>query len=70
MQWVVLLGGALGRMFGGTPHVLFVFYRPDIDVKMFVVSVLNLQNKHCEVSLIHKCSCFFSVKKIQPIRKI
>ena len=24
-----LLCGALGRMFGGSPHILFVFYRPD-----------------------------------------
>ena len=24
-----LLGGALGRMFGGSPQFLFVFYRPD-----------------------------------------
>ena len=29
VQWVVLLGGALGRMFGGSPQFLFVFYRPD-----------------------------------------
>ena len=28
VQWVVLLGGALGRMFGGSPQFLFVFYRP------------------------------------------
>ena len=25
----VLLGGALGRKFGGSPQFLFVFYRPD-----------------------------------------
>ena len=29
VQWVVLLGGALGRIFGGSPPFLFVFYRPD-----------------------------------------
>ena len=29
VQYVVLLGGALGRMFGGSPQFLFVFYRPD-----------------------------------------
>ena len=29
VQRVVLLGGALGRMFGGSPQFLFVFYRPD-----------------------------------------
>ena len=31
VQWVtvVLLGGALGRMFGGSPQLLFVFYKPD-----------------------------------------
>ena len=29
VQWVVLLGGALGRMFGRSPQFLFVFYRPD-----------------------------------------
>ena len=29
VQWVVLLGGALGRMFGGSSQFLFVFYRPD-----------------------------------------
>ena len=28
VQWVILLGGALGRLFGGSPHFLFVFYRP------------------------------------------
>ena len=31
VQWVVLLGWTLGRMFGGSPHFLFVFYRPDIS---------------------------------------
>ena len=29
VQWVVLLGGALGRMFRWSPHFLFVLYRPD-----------------------------------------
>ena len=29
VQWGVLLGGALGRMFGGSPQFLFVIYRPD-----------------------------------------
>ena len=29
VQWVVLWGGALGRMFGGSPQFLFVFYRPE-----------------------------------------
>ena len=29
VQWVVLLGGALGRMFSGSSQFLFVFYRPD-----------------------------------------
>ena len=54
-----LLGGALGRMFGGSPQFLFVFYRPDRR-KMFVVSAVwcpQLTNEHCEVLFFHKCSC-------------
>ena len=29
VHWPVLLDAALGRMFGGSPQFLFVFYRPD-----------------------------------------
>ena len=29
VQWVALLGGVLGRMFGGSAQFLFVIYRPD-----------------------------------------
>ena len=29
VQWVALLGGALGRMFGGSPQFMFVIYGPD-----------------------------------------
>ena len=68
VKWVVLLGGALGRMFGGSPHFLFVFYRPDRRENVrsesrMVSSTSNLlTNEHCEVLFIHKCSCFFSKK--------
>ena len=68
VQWVVLLGVALGRMFGGSPQFLFVFYRPD-GREMFVVSAgwcPQLTNEHCEVLFFHKCSCLFSKKKLNP----
>ena len=41
VQCVVLLGGTLGRMFDGSPHFLFVFYRPERREKQD--GVLNLQ---------------------------
>ena len=48
-----LLGGAFGRMFGGSPHFLFVFYRPDRHT-----------NEHYEVLFIHKCSRVYQYKKL------
>ena len=58
-----LLGGALGRMFGGSPHFLFILYSiGQIDVQMFIVRAgcyPQLTNEHCEVLFIHKCSCVY-----------
>ena len=67
VQWVVLLGGALGRIFGGSPHFLFVFYRPDRrehsrSESRMLTACPQLTNEHREVVFVHKCSCFFSSK--------
>ena len=58
VQWMVLLCGALGRMFGGSPH----FSIGQIDVKMFVVRAgwcPQLTNEHCEILFIQKCWCVY-----------
>ena len=57
-----LLGGALGRMFGGSPQFMFVFYRPDrreniLSLRMMVSSTYN---EHREVLFFQNAPVIFS----------
>ena len=56
-----LLCGVLGRMFGGSPQILFVFYWPDKreNVRRKVGWCPQLTNEHCEVLFSHKCACVY-----------
>ena len=68
LKCVGLLGGELGRMFGGSPHFLFVFYRSDRreNVRNESRMVSSTYNEHCAVLFIHKCFCFVSKKHLNP----
>ena len=64
-----LVSGALGRMFGGSPHFLFVFYRPDRreNVRSESRMVFSITNNTIKFYLFINAHVFFQKKKIQPI---
>ena len=64
VKWVVLLGGRSVVCLAGH-HSSCLSSIDQIGMKMFVVSAgwcPQLTNELCEVSFVHKCSCFFSNK--------
>ena len=64
VQWVVLLCGAPGRMFGGSPHFMCVFSRPDRreNVRSESVVRVNLQTNIVMFYLFINAHVFISKK--------